>query len=93
MTIQKRYLVGSGLAMALWFGVVTWGTPVIRQYPLTATHLNTILVAGTVAFTFTFYYRSKTTDPNEKKLLGRMLLYTTAGILFSLASTWALRQA
>ncbi len=91
MTIQKGRLVGTSLVMALWFGMVHWMGPLIGFYPLIAARLNIILVVGTVAFMF--YYRGKTTDTNEKKLLGRMLAYTAAGIVVALASNWALHQA
>ncbi len=91
MTMQKGRFVGVGLAMALWFGVVHWVGPLISFYPLTAARLNIVLVVGAVAFMF--YHRSKTTDVNEKKVLGRMLAYTAAGIVVALASNWALHQA
>jgi len=87
MTIQKRHFASSGLVTALWLSAVTWGAPLVHQYPLTATRLSVILVTGAIAFML--YYRSKTTDTNEKKLVGRMLVYTAAGVLVSLASAWA----
>ena len=87
MTIQKRHFVSSGLVAALWLSAVTWGTPLVYQYPLTATRLSIILVA--IAITFMLYYRSKVTDTNDKKLVGRILVYTAAGILVSVASAWA----
>jgi len=75
----------------LWFGAVTWGTPLIRNYPLEAARFNVAVVVGAAALLL--WHRSKTTRLSEKKRCSRMLLLVAAGIAVSLASAWALHQA
>lgn len=87
MITQKGHWVGAGLAMAWWFAMVQWASPLIGSHPLAAARLSILLVIGAVGSML--YYRSKTTDRSQRKLLGRMLAYTAAGVAVALASGWA----
>ena len=86
MTIQKRYFIGSALAMMCWFVMVTWGTPLIARFPATADYLSAILATGTTAFLL--IYRAKTDAAQQKKLCGRLLCYLVAGVTVSVVANY-----